>query len=306
MKTSGWGANRGDTEMPKGITQEQVNEAADALVAAGENPTVEKIRAQLGTGSPNTIIRMLDAWRSTLAQRMQDVLALPEVPIEVGQAFTELWRLAIAHANTLATDALAHEKNALFAAQTSLFQERKVWEIALAEAQANVAECTAKLAHAEVQLTERHGLLTQLESQRTDLQHQRDRLTAQLEEQRAELGVLRIDRAALQEHMRTVEDRAHRQVDAARQEAKALQQRLEREQRESAKHVVQLAAQLEAMRKTAQNAEKTAARESGRVAALQAALKQWRTTTQRVGRAPTTKKSKPRAKKAATRSINDQ
>jgi chromosome segregation ATPase len=287
--------------MPKGITQEQVNEAADALVATGENPTVEKIRARLGTGSPNTVVRMLDAWRSTLAQRMQDVLALPEVPVEVGQAFTELWRLAIAHASTLATDALTHEKNALFAAQTSLIQERKVWEISLAEAQSNVAECNAKLAHADVQLTERHALLTQLESQRVDLQQQRDRLTVQLEERRAELEVLRLDHAALQEHMRTVEDRAHRQVDDARQETKALQQRLEREHRESAKHVVQLTGQLEAMRKTAQNAEKTAARESGRVAALEAALKQWRSEAKRAPRkTQAAKKTKSRGKETRT------
>ena len=285
--------------MPKGITQEQVNVAADALVAAGENPTVEKIRARLGTGSPNTVVRMLDTWRSALAQRMQDVLALPEVPVEVGQAFTELWRLAVAHASMSATDALTHEKNALFAAQTSLVQERKVWEIALAEAQSNVAECTAKLAHADVQLTERHALLTQLESQRADLQQQRDRLTVQLEEQRAGLEILRVDRAALQEHMHTVEDRAHRQIDEARQETKVLLQRLEREQRESAKHVMQLTGQLEVMRKTAQNAEKTAARESGRVAALEAALKQWRSEAKRAPRKmPATKKTTSRSKKA--------
>ncbi len=48
--------------MAKGITQEQVSAAADALVTAGERPTVEKIRAQLGTGSPNTVTRMLDTW----------------------------------------------------------------------------------------------------------------------------------------------------------------------------------------------------------------------------------------------------
>lgn len=54
--------------MRRGITQEQVNTAADALVAGGEKPTVEKIRVALGTGSPNTITRMLDTWRSGLAE----------------------------------------------------------------------------------------------------------------------------------------------------------------------------------------------------------------------------------------------
>jgi hypothetical protein len=43
----------------KGVTQ-RVNHAVDAIVAAGENPTAEKIRQALGTGSPNTATRMLD------------------------------------------------------------------------------------------------------------------------------------------------------------------------------------------------------------------------------------------------------
>jgi DNA repair exonuclease SbcCD ATPase subunit len=289
--------------MPKGITQEQVNEAADALVVAGENPTVEKIRARLGTGSPNTVVRMLDAWRSTLAQRMQDVLALPEVPVEVGQAFTELWRLAVAHASTLATDALAHEKNALFAAQTSLIQERKVWEIALAEAQSNIADCTAQLAHADVQLTERHALLTQLESQCADLLQQRDRLLLQLEEQRVELDALRAERATLQEHTRTVEDRAHQQIDHARQELKSLQQRLDSEQRQHTKVFAQVSAQQDALRAATREAEQSAAHLAGRVAALEKALTRQRPSDvsskrpTRTSTAPKTSKSVRRPRK---------
>ena len=42
--------------MARGITEEDVHSAADALVCAGERPTVERIRAHLGTGSPNTVI----------------------------------------------------------------------------------------------------------------------------------------------------------------------------------------------------------------------------------------------------------
>lgn len=46
--------------MPRGITQDQVNAAADAILGASENPTVEKVRIELGTGAPNTVTRMLD------------------------------------------------------------------------------------------------------------------------------------------------------------------------------------------------------------------------------------------------------
>lgn len=283
--------------MPKGITQEQVNKVADALVAAGENPTVEKIRAQLGTGSPNTVVRMLDAWRSTLAQRMHDVLTLPEVPSEIGQAFVGLWRLALTHANTLATEALAHEQNALFAAQTSLAQERKVWEIALSEAQSNIADCTARLANVDVQLTERQALVDQLEAQRLDLLQQRDRLQYQLEQERSELDGLRAERSAAQEHVRVVEDRAHQEVDHARQETRALQQRLEREQREYGKHAAQLTAQQEKLRNTLRTTEQAAAHQAGRLVALEIALKQSRSTPQRLPKRSTAKKAVSRKKK---------
>ena len=36
--------------MARGITEHDVHTAADALVAAGERPTVDRIRAHLGTG----------------------------------------------------------------------------------------------------------------------------------------------------------------------------------------------------------------------------------------------------------------
>jgi len=41
-----------------------VDRAADALLREGERPTIERIRARLGRGSPNTINPLLDAWWS--------------------------------------------------------------------------------------------------------------------------------------------------------------------------------------------------------------------------------------------------
>jgi chromosome segregation ATPase len=284
--------------MPKGITQEQVNAAADALVVAGDKPTVEKIRQALGTGSPNTVTRMLDAWRNTLAQRLRDVIKLPDVPPEVGQAFAEVWRLAIAHAETLARVALLEEQNALFADQTSLTQERKLWEIALAEAQANVAENRAKLAQTEVQARERQALIEQLEAQCADLLEQRNRLQHQLEQQNAELASLHAERSATHEHLRLVEDRAHQQVDHARQEIKALQQRLERGQREHDKRTTQLIAQQEELRAAVRTAEQQAAHHAGQVAAMEADLNRWRSQAAFSKRAASklvpTAKAKPR------------
>jgi septal ring factor EnvC (AmiA/AmiB activator) len=284
--------------MRKGITQEQVSQAADAIVAAGENPTVEKIRQALGTGSPNTVTRMLESWRVALAQRLQEVITLPEVPPEAGQAFAEVWRLAVAHADTFAHLALTEERNALFADQTSLAQERKLWEIALAEARANVAENTTKLVQIEAQARERQALVVQLEAQCADLLEQRNRLQHQLDLQNVELASLHAERGATHEHLRLVEDRAHRQVDHARQEIKALQQRVQREQREYDKRITQLTAQQEELRATVRTAEQQAAHHAGQVVAMEANLNRWRSqaaASKRAGSKPaSTAKAKPR------------
>jgi septal ring factor EnvC (AmiA/AmiB activator) len=57
--------------MARGITEADVLEAADALLARGERPTIERVRQELGRGSPNTVNRHLDVWWTSLAQRVQ-------------------------------------------------------------------------------------------------------------------------------------------------------------------------------------------------------------------------------------------
>src|SRR6267154_6656634 len=56
----------------RGITRADVSQAADALLRAGERPTVEKIRAAVGHGSPNTVGPLLDAWWKRLAGRSEE------------------------------------------------------------------------------------------------------------------------------------------------------------------------------------------------------------------------------------------
>jgi hypothetical protein len=80
----------------RGVTAAEVERTADALLRAGERPTVEKIRAQLGGGSPNTITPLLDAWWKRLTARLDAGPAalhrLPEVVAHVAEA---LWLQAL-------------------------------------------------------------------------------------------------------------------------------------------------------------------------------------------------------------------
>ena len=55
---------------PRGVTMSDVERAADACLREGRRPTIEKVRARLGTGSPNTINPLLDAWWKRLGRRL--------------------------------------------------------------------------------------------------------------------------------------------------------------------------------------------------------------------------------------------
>ncbi|HWU77901.1 DNA-binding protein [Rhodanobacter glycinis] len=245
--------------MAKGITQDQVSAAADALVTAGERPTVEKIRARLGTGSPNTVTRMLDTWRGALATRLSQVLELPELPGDVGQAFTEVWRLATTQAGSLAQAALAQEQNALLAAQSALTQERKLWDIALAEAQEVAQSADQARQLAETRLADMQRLVEQQAGQLAELTQQRDtwqRRAEQLDDAfEAHKGSVAAERESQASHVRAVEDRAHAEIDRAREESKILQATLRRQEREAST----MAARLERALDSARVAEHRAA-----------------------------------------------
>jgi hypothetical protein len=291
--------------MAIGVPETDVFAAADAVLARGERPTVERVRVELGRGSPARVGQLLEQWWEQLAQRLKGHTLLPELPGEVAQGFAETWRLAFTQAETIARAALAEDQNALFAERTTLTQEHKLWEITLSEAQANVVDCTTRLNQAEAQLRERQALVEQLEAQRADLLQQRDRLQISTDQQRGELETLRSERATAQEHIRVVEDRTHQQIDQGRQELKTLQQRLEREQREHDKRVTQFSAQLDALRSALRTAEQAAAHQAGRVAALETALLQWRNPTPPPSKRSPSKsspaaKSKPRPRSRKT------
>lgn len=283
--------------MAIGVPESEVFAAADAVLARGERPTVERVRIELGRGSPARVGQLLEQWWEQLAQRLKGYALLPELPGEVAQGFAEVWRLALAHAEVIARAALTEEQNALFAAQTTLTQERKLWDIALAEAQAQAAESTAQRTRAEAQLQERQALIGQLEAQRIDLLQQRDRLQAQLEQHRTDLDTLRAEREATQVQVRVVEDRAHQQIDRARQELKQLQQRLEREQREHVKRIADLLTQQEELLATTRTSEQITAHQAGQIKALETALNQLR-SPRRQPSPRTTDKSLPSRKKS--------
>ena len=83
--------------MARGITENDVFTACDALLLAGERPTIERVRQKIGRGSPNTVSPMLDRWFKGLGRRIQDPGAFapaPDVPAPVLQAAQHFWEVA--------------------------------------------------------------------------------------------------------------------------------------------------------------------------------------------------------------------
>lgn len=222
--------------MARGITESDVHTAADAIVNAGERPTVERIRAHLGTGSPNTVTRWLETWWQGLGQRLQAQqasLSLPEAPDAVAKVAGELWRMALEHAQANAKQALEAERAALQEEQTALQAERDAFSNEATALRDKVEAASQAERVASTQAAELSRLVSQLESQLAEMAKQRDTALANTADaesarQAADRRLQELqdagqsEREAMTSHVRAIEDRAHAEVDRARQESREL------------------------------------------------------------------------------------
>ncbi|MDW2981748.1 DNA-binding protein [Rhodanobacter sp. KK11] len=269
--------------MPRGITQDQVNAAADAILGAGENPTVEKVRAELGTGSPNTVTRMLDVWRGQLGERLRQLSALPDLPTPVGREMMGLWQLATEHASQAIAGRFAEERAALESVRSALATERQEWTARLEAAETDRARTQAAKDLAEhacttldAQLQDSHALRADLAQQRNRLQVQCDQLIAELQGLRGQLfeqqQAAAAERARQEVYVRNLEDRAHQEVDRLRQESKQWQQRHETAERVHREAEAGRVVEQDALKEQLRRAEHETARLAGQVSALEKAL----------------------------------
>ena len=233
--------------MARGITESDVHTAADEIVDGGERPTVERIRAHLGTGSPNTVTRWLETWWQGLGQRLQAqqvILSLPKAPDAVAKAAGELWRLALDSAAISARDAVAAERAALQEEQATLQAERESFVLEASAIRDKVEVASQAERVASTQAAELSRLVSQLEVQVAELAQQRDvaldqaasaESARQAADRRLEAlqDAAQAERETLARHVQATEDRAHAEVDRARQqssELKALLATLQKEQ----------------------------------------------------------------------------
>lgn len=219
----------------RGVQQEEVWAAADALIAAGERPTIERVRLKIGRGSPNTVSPMLEAWFATLAPRLGVAAAGTQAeegaPKELLQALNKVWAAAVASARDEADRALEPERDGL--AQQGLKLDIARQE--LLQRDAALTERGIALEHAlELAKSQLRDQTAQLEKAGRDLEQTRSSLANVVQERDADrrqfdeqLGVLTQERERLEQRASASERRLLEEVDRTRQEAKQLSRALE-------------------------------------------------------------------------------
>lgn len=301
--------------MARGITQNDVDSAADALLSSGERPTVERVRQHLGTGSPNTVTRMLEVWWKSLGSRLserQRTMALPAAPDAVAALAGQLWEQALASARELAVAELQGDRDALEAARHEADLRVAASEQAAEHARDAQSRAAAALATAHERLDDRQRLVDQQSAQIADLTRQRAEAFDRAQHTELELATLRnrfdelhaeaeAARDAQSAHVRAVENRAHAEVDRARQESRELKRQLQTLEKTHASQLRALEADLTQARSTAAALTRDLAAEQARRETVEAQQDQLRRSLEsalvvkaRALAAPARTRAKPR------------
>ena len=138
---------------PRAIKSSDVDRAADALLRAGQRPTVEKVRATIGRGSPNTVNPLLDAWWKRLAGRLDaGPAALHRLPEPVLLAAEGLWLQALEDARTRAAAEQGSRKASLAREKQDLEVRSHVLSIRESEITDRLKESERRVGRLEIEL----------------------------------------------------------------------------------------------------------------------------------------------------------
>lgn len=156
-----------------GITDKDVFTAADELAAQGVRPTQTAVREHLGGGSFATIGPALKKWKEAQREREQHELTAVELPDELSEALQVLggrvWQAAIAAAEAK----LAAERAALAKAREEL-------EAEAAEAAEAVRQLEADLEQQQQQIDDLSDTLELVNGRNADQQEEIWQLQAKL------------------------------------------------------------------------------------------------------------------------------
>lgn len=185
----------------RGVQQDEIWAAADALIAEGLRPTIERVRQKLGRGSPNTVSPMLEAWFATLGKRLgvtEQQNDLKGVPPILNQSITKIWEIALLEAHKEAGQSVAQVNEAL-ALERAELDEREA-KLAQRDLVLNERELASNNA---LELANRQ--FSELSTRFTEIQNQLQQREIELLELRAEHASLRSsNQSDIRKHEETV------------------------------------------------------------------------------------------------------
>lgn len=218
----------------RGVQQDEIWAAADALLKDGLRPTIERVRQKMGRGSPNTVSPMLEAWFASLGPRL-GVMSAPEqagdLPAPVWQAMTQLWDTALMSTREQAAQELAKSRQLLTDERTALelqkaqlareaqsFSDRQAALDKAADiSRAHIIDLNARLTESHTRMARREGeiddLRVRLAAAATQSEADRRRIDDEVQRHTQERG-------RLEERATANERRLLGELDRARQDAK--------------------------------------------------------------------------------------
>ena len=220
--------------MARGITEDDVFRACDALLIAGERPTIERVRQHLGTGSPNTVGPHLDSWFKGLGARIVDpaeFAAQAAVPDAIVQAAKHFWERAQAEARADVdervraglADAVANveaEKERARIADSAAFEAAS----RTTRLQADLDQALATAGHEQLARAAAEAQIEELRLQIGALRDQADQTRLQLQRAQesfsADLASTRDATKAAEQRADAANRRALQEIDDARQAAR--------------------------------------------------------------------------------------
>lgn len=218
----------------RGVQQDEVWAAADALIAEELRPTIERVRQRLGRGSPNTVSPMLEAWFGTLGKRLgvsEPKSDLKGIPPVVSQGISKIWEVALHEAHKEAgqnvakvNEALALERAALDERVATLAQRDLVLNEreeasneALELANRQFSELSTRFTELQNQLQQRESELLEIRAAHSSLQSSRESDNRKHEET---VKLLNQERQQLEERNDLNRRRLLQDLDRSRQEVK--------------------------------------------------------------------------------------
>jgi hypothetical protein len=155
----------------RGITSADVDRAADKLLREGQRPTIEKVRAKIGRGSPNTINPLLDGWWQRLAGRLDaGPAALHRLPEPVLLAAEGLWLQTLDEARKRATAEQGSRKASLGREAQELDLRAHVLSIRESELRDRIAQAEGRASQLAIEIEALTTLLRKEQASRLSVE----------------------------------------------------------------------------------------------------------------------------------------